>query len=306
MQLILGFRAAGVTLHAGIGRSQALRRAIGLLGPGDGFVWVGINGRFAVPWTTLRRRGVRTVYYQTEPIYLAAGAPCVRYNKSVGMVSKIDELWDFSHHNLEVCGGATARGGVDQPEGAPGRPQPPPSKGAKPLTIRLIPPGYMPTAHRVEGTSPALLFFGAIDATTGRGPCYYLLKRSLGEQLHQTYSVWNDSALMRVFERYDLYLNLHKRCAPGGPVTFRHALLLSAGKLVLSDRAHPRDEAEYAGMVRFVPQARLAEEYRAMVLGSDYRAEQRRAHERFRTRFQPEAIFHRAGVYRDWGLRLSS
>ena len=120
----------------------------------------------------------------------------MRYNKSVGMVSKIDELWDFSHHIIEVCGGATFRRDVDQASSALA----PQAHGERPLTVRHIPPGYMPTARRVEGTSSALLFFGAIDATTGRGPCYYLLKRALGEQLHQTYSAWNDSALMQILD----------------------------------------------------------------------------------------------------------
>ena len=39
-------------------------------------------------------------------------------------------------------------------------------------------------------------------------------------------------------------------------------LLLSAGKLVLSDRAHPRDEAEYEGIVRFAVHSQLEGLYR--------------------------------------------
>ena len=56
------------------------------------FVWVGIHGLERVPWGELRARGVRTVYYQTEPI-----GRCPFTN------STVDELWDFAWFNLEKC-----------------------------------------------------------------------------------------------------------------------------------------------------------------------------------------------------------
>ena len=46
-------------------------------------------------------------------------------------------------------------------------------------------------------------------------------------------------------------------------VTFRVARLLSAGRMVISERCHPRDEAEYEGMAR--PRAQM---HRAMPTGA--------------------------------------
>ena len=278
--LFTGFRDAGVDIRAGVGMTAERSSAIARLRQGDGFIWVGINGRFAQPWEDLRRRGVRLAYYQTEPIHRGRG-PCDRYNHTVGMVRKVDEIWDFSHHNLDLCGGT-----LDP-------------RDRRPLVVRYVPPGYIPTVPRLDGRSSALLFFGSISRTARRGPCYYQLKHELREQLQQTYSVWNESALAAVLGRYDIYLNVHKNCASGGPVTFRNALLLSAGKLILSDRAHPRDEAEFAGMVQFVPLADIGAAYRRLRT-HDVRAERQRAHALFQERFQPRDIFQRAGIYRDW------
>ena len=38
------------------------------LGVGDVLVWIGHCGHRIQPWRALRRRGVRVVYYQTEPL----------------------------------------------------------------------------------------------------------------------------------------------------------------------------------------------------------------------------------------------
>ena len=54
------------------------------------------------------------------------------------------------------------------------------------------------------------------------------------------------------------YLNLHKGCEAGGrsPVTFRTSRILSVprGGVILSERCHPLDEAEFRGM-HFMPAA---------------------------------------------------
>ena len=213
------------------------------------------------------------------------------YNVSIGVARKVDEIWDFSHSNIEHCNGPLVL--------------PPPTKGAPPerrhLTVRYVPPGFISSAQQVDGHSHALLFFGSIDATTGRSRCFYRLKRSLGAELQQTYSVWNDTGLERTLREHNLFLNIHKHCASGGPVTFRQSLFISHGKLILSDRAHPKDEAEYRGMMIFVELSQLESTYRRLVKNG-YRTEQRLAHKRFRLRFQPDQIMRRANVYRDFSI----
>jgi len=59
---------------------------------GDVFVWVGQLGQIEIPWKQLQARGVFTIYYQTEP------REACDLHRSDG----IDEVWDYSWHNIEV------------------------------------------------------------------------------------------------------------------------------------------------------------------------------------------------------------
>jgi hypothetical protein len=113
--------------------------------------------------------------------------------------------------------------------------------------------------------------------------------------------VWNESAFDALMGTSEVFLNLHKLCRKRHPVTFRNAVLLNAQKLIVSERAHCRDEAEYEGMIHFADFDALPALYERLV-ASDWRSAQRLAHERFATRFAPEALFRRAAIYRDWGL----
>ena len=270
--LIEGFRSSRPSLRTvvGVGSSRALQRELAALRRGDAFVWMGPRHKRAQPWPALRRRGVRTVYYQTEP-----GHHCEFLRRDV------DELWDYSWHNVDAC----ARIGRAAP------------------TLRFVPPGAVASAPApVAGNSTSLLFFGSTASWTGRERCFAALRRSLGDALVQTYAVWTDAGLAALLRQYDCFLNVHKNCERGhAPVTFRHALLLSAGKLLLSERAYPRDEAEYEGMVTFVDRDHIPREYRRLLARrAAWRADAARAYARFRRGFSPARLFARAGIFREW------
>ena len=319
--LLEGFRhaAADVEVLLGVGFTLAYHAAIGKLSNGDSLIWVGTNGKLSQPWRKLRQRGVRTVYYNTEPMH---DAPCDRYSDTV------DELWDFSYFNLEHCARATSK---------------------RPGTLRFIPPGYLRDRSSDFGSSSsssggggdgngngngngnggsggsdsggirgsagsssgvsghndprlALVFFGLLDRLHGqRRACYMRLKQHLGPRLVQRYDVWNASAFDHLMAHAEIFLNLHKFCNTRQPVTFRCAVLLNQRKLLLSEHAHCLDEREYAGMMTFVGVDELAAAYEGLV-ASDWRRLQRQAHERFAQRFAPKALFTRAAVYRDWEL----
>lgn len=121
----------------------------------------------------------------------------------------------------------------------------------------------------------------------------------------QVYSVWNVSAFAALMRHRQVFLNLHKQCERGhAPVTFRHALLLSHGKLILSERAHAGDEAEFAGLITFVPQESIAKELARLFASSPAelaRLITSRGAE-FRRRFDPFSIIERAGILADWRL----
>lgn len=93
--------------------------------------------------------------------------------------------------------------------------------------------------------------------------------------------------------------------ADDAQVTFRVAKLLNAEKLVLSERCHPRDEAEYEGMVLFLDNAsHIIERHRHVSQSGEWLALAQRASARFREHFRPSAVFRRAGIYQQFALKL--
>tara|TARA_B110001452_G_scaffold218494_1_gene190263 strand:+ start:1605 stop:2765 length:1161 start_codon:yes stop_codon:yes gene_type:complete len=317
--LLEGFRHARCATRAGVGFSLRYHRELARLSAGDTFIWVGINGVHSQPWAQLRRRRVRVVWYQTEPTHQYALDR-----------RKVDEIWDFSWHNMEAvtrrafpCTVRFVPPGYLHAAGALGGGSPaPPAPPAEPdahadAQLRSAPPehansgaggsstGGGPRTGNSDVTSDALLFLGAVQGVGKRERCWGELKRALGGSLQATYAAWDEGALARVLSRHDLFLNLHKGCESGhAPVTFRAARVLSAGRLLLSERAHPRDEAAYDGLITFAPLAELPAAYRALRATSDRRRLARGVFRNFTRRFAPRALFEAAGVYRDWRLRV--
>ena len=205
---------------------------------GDIFLWIGPVGSNAPPWRKLRERGVRTIYYQTEP-----------FDGCQLSGSQSDEVWEFSWHNIDACG--------------------PRLRLDPPLTLRYVPLGYnAPPAAESSGSSSAsappvtdgtekadLLFLGYPFYKSGRTRCYDRLRQKLGGRLNSTWSLWDSNAFsswwVSVGSRA-IHLNLHKSCESShNPVVFRTSLLLSRGASVISEHSYAKDEAEYNGLVHF-------------------------------------------------------
>lgn len=182
-------------------------------------------------------------------------------------------------------------------------------------TLRYLPPGYLPfvgsLAHPAvpaDGRSGRLVFLGWVHRSTGRVECWRSLQEAFGGRLLHNNSVWSGSALDELLRAHDVHLSLHRGCALGetpvgeAPVAaFRLSTLLSAGKRVLSQRGNAADEAEYAGIVRFAALSQMVASYEAVL--REGREERLRASRAFRSRFAPQRLMARAGVYRDWGIR---
>lgn len=282
--LVQGFRHAAVELVAGAGLTREYKRQLARLRPGDIFVWVGLNERLSQPWSGLGQRRVKRIYYQTEP---TPRHDCTHLTRPYKI--EVEEVWEFSHHNIEGCAKQT---------GAP--------------KFRFVPPGFLPPPRRSsplpDRTAPssALVFFGSLERWSGRWRCFEALKGQMGEALQQTYSVWNESALSAFLHRHDFFLNLHKGCERGhAPVTFRHALLLSAAKLVVSERCHPLDEDAYKGLITFAPQQEMASIHSswAKLPRQEVVARQQSIAAGFRRRFAPQRIFENAGIYKELHLQ---
>ena len=181
------------------------------------FVWVGVFGLHTVPWRNIRARGIRTVYYQTEP-----------EQRCVLTTSTVDEIWDFSWYNIKNCEG----------------------KHEAPV-LRYVPiarqdwvvPTVVPNL-----AANTLEFFGQ---KFYRGVCF--AKIDMRWKIKAEYNTWNELDFKRYLQHSSgIFLNIHKGCASTGPVTFRNSLLLSTNGVVISSRCHELDEKMYKGHILFV------------------------------------------------------
>ena len=301
-----GFRALEPTvphvLEVDLNASTMTIRSLGL-GVGDVLVWVASTALQRVPWEHLRSTGVYTVYYQSEPMGVGSSArsliPHKHREPTFCACASIhcDELWDFSLDNVDACRNATLPKGYEKP-----------LLRHVPLTATLD--EEAPKLLRQPDTANATLtFFGS--SHFGRGPCLRAIERDLKHPLLRVYDVFDASAYEQFLHRADsgLYLNLHKECVvnPSAehlthgarPVTWRNPKLLNARGLIISEPCYWRDEAEYAGLVDFVPLDKIGATAEALLCLS---AEQRLAlaiarYECFRARFHPLAIFLHAGIH---------
>ena len=280
--LELGFEAAqGINVTRGFFHSSQRNSPRSVpkgIGAGDIFIFVGMFTR-EIGWSQMGHLGVRRVFFQTEPVdncSSPAGLPIERR-------ALIVEIWDFSEHNLEKC------------RILPYRP-----------VLRHVPLGYIEGAAQASkprnGTGP--LFFFGNHLEPGRRRCCRALRLQLrAHNFVHRFDVFNDASFVsKVLNNYNVFVNIHKVCGdPHSPVTFRAAKILNAGKLLISERAHPHDEKQYDGVILFVDNITAA--YRRIVADGDWQARAAVGVAAFRRRFQPVDLFERAGIYADFGLR---
>lgn len=236
---------------------------------GDVYIWIGVEGNGMVPWAMLRGRGVYSIYYQTEPVFTCA------YSKK-----DVDELWDYSWRNIDAC---------DKRADKPGQ--------------RLIPPGFQEGVGRsIQSPGlPKLNFFGGPQY---RGACYdraIAIFKASNIQLVKEYGIWSDEAFARYIKSHGVFFNLHKNCeGDSAPVeAFRMACLLSAGAIVLSVHSFAKDEAQFKDLIDFAPMEAMVAQYNRIASMSQVQRQEisdRRAAS-FQEKFQPAAMFQRAGIY---------
>ena len=124
--------------------------------------------------------------------------------------------------------------------------------------------------------------------------------------------IWNLSAFAALCSRggVAVIVNIHKRCAQGElsqPFeAVRAAQVLGAGGLLVSQRAHPRDEAAFAGLVDFFTLEQLPGALAALLAEPDLDLRAAARSRDFRERFAPALIFQRAHFpHDDGGTRAS-
>jgi len=201
--------------------------------------------------------------------------------------TKVDELWDYSVHNLNLCNRTQARS-----------PQ-----------MRFIPPGLVsdsPRPTQRQRDPPKLLFLGSIgynsSAGSSRNACWARLKATLGEQLVHRFDIWSDAAFGNLLRNDDyIFLNIHRRC--GGDTVpleaFRLQKLLSAAQLVVSEHAQVKDEERYRGVISFAALQNIHATYQLLAsMNLDRRkALASRRYSTYSQRFTPDNLFRQAGAY---------
>lgn len=245
------------------------------------FVHIGAYNSQYAPWGPLRRRGVYNVYYQSEPL--------ASFQPPPQMAGNVTEHWDYSHKNMAVVHAAAS---AAMGQGAPHQ--------------RFVPVGSLPSPQAVvadDGRSHMAHAVFLVKATSGsRGDCFKYLRKHLGRRVVRVSGVWSAKALGELLRTHWLFLNIHKRCnlEGGQPLEPRVGMLVNAGAMVMSERAHPEDEAVFAGMpaVIFCNVSAVPREYKrlsALPVGERRRrvAESQRL---FAERWAPLRIMQRAGI----------
>jgi len=275
-----------------LGASEALER----LQHGDLFVHIGPHGAAEAPWLPLRRAGVRTVYYQTEPL---AERSC--WSGMMGAPTP-DEVWDYSWGNVMACRALQA-------SLRRARPNDTIDNALGEVVVRHLPPGHYLNCATDRGAdnrgAPLLAAVAKPEREAillgypffnGRRACYERVQRAAGNRLHAEWSLLSSGALDAWWNRRGrqaVHLHVHKHChAADGPApAFRFATLLSRGAAIVSQHCHPRDERLYAGLVQFGRVGELAPLLRNASRTSNA------IEARFRRRFRPARLLARAGVY---------
>ena len=275
---------------------------------GDLLVWVGVAGFNGVPWLELRKRNITTVYYNTEPLddcfgararhvsvtrgtFTSDGQQCIV--PSIGHVvhpAWVDEVWDYSAHNVAL--------GKRLSDAGP--------------RLRLVPPGAVAAANHVAHSRDnvaTLTFLGSVGANSvagaQRNACWKRLLAQLGPRLkHVGSGIATEADFASLAAESDqIFLNLHRRCddrTSSVPLErFRLQRYLSAGQLVVSEHAHPDDEAQLRGIVTFTNFSDIAHAFEKLANRSKAERIELSSHRRraFVTRCEPGGILKRAGGF---------
>ena len=265
---------------------------------GDMVIFVGevaVDSFASVCMSAAKWQGARCVLYWTEPRAL---------NRQ--LLITVHEVWFYSRRVLNL----TARSSSCSTSWCP--------------VFRYVPPGFVAceTGAWVDGppvvvSSPvdAVLFLGQLkQAADERKRTYRAIGQNplVGPRLRNRYDVWSsaDWARLAPHVRATAFLNLH-RLGPEAdqPIeAFRLSRLLSIGAVVVSQAASADDLAEYHGMLLVEPNIsapRWSAHIERLLFSSNSTAAltkwQASAYQRFRRRFLPAKILHRASV---WSTRV--
>ena len=297
--------------RVGVARAPGVREILESLRCGDIFIWIGRADLDAFARNDaqpeppadsklithrMRRRGVRTILYQTEPIGPATRGLVWSTSFCADETSPFVEIWDYSHANIK-------RYWDHCPVGV-----------TRPI-VRYVPPGVVPemTVKRADVIDNCVVngtgMLGNMNFPE-RVQYVRMLRSQAIQSLNASQGAFavrdgdgrNDyDALVRWLRQYCVQLNVHRfaKYPNSAFEPFRASTTVSAGSLLVSQQSDVDDQREYAGIVHFAdtPQAHGAEVARLVTLPDEERRALARARAKlFDEKFAPERIFANASI----------
>ena len=164
----------------------------------------------------------------TLPLLLFAPPPL----KDMVVLAFADELWDYSHSNLEIFAQA----------------QQVLCNGIANVTLRYIPPGYVPESWDIP--EPPTSSDGKVG-WLGNLRCDSMLGAWMREHWTPTHA-WGPENVARELRTHLVWGSMHQNehsCnfSTAALESFRLSQLLSSGRIVVSELSHVEDMAEYEG-----------------------------------------------------------
>lgn len=279
-----------VTAGSGFGDLGLFRGATLLLEKGDAFIFVGSASYNQAPWKELRARGVRLVYYNTEPLGCKQGI----------IPWPIDEWWDYSWANIDQCV-ATRKFQAGSRSGS-----------SDVVVARFFPPGLLkgsPLCRNFgrEGYGAGWAMLGRADASRARLGCFVQASTGLrrGNDFFEISHVWSNKSFRNLVESRRgplIFLSFHKNCGQRhAPFeALRASLLLSAGAILVSEWSYQKDMREYKGIVTFAPVGnalKYAASTPLRMAASERKRQAGEAHTAFRRRFNPRQLLEKASIW---------
>lgn len=218
----------------------------------------------------LKLQGVIVIYYNTD-----AGFEC-----ALTAADPVTEMWDYSHHNIDVC---------EESHNGP--------------TTRFVPPGYIgPNEPTVVTSGPvgSLMHLGHAWWRT----CWLQLYNHIPGELAFESSAWTDAAFQGILKHHSIFLNLHKgECGwERNPfAAARASRILSAGGILISEKAYGKDETAFGSVVNFTTFETIPTVYAnyQQMTSTAFDTERQRIAGIYQTNFAPSVIFANAGIYDD-------
>lgn len=226
----------------------------------DYFIYVGIYKVYDIDFLLLKNRGVKTIYFQSEPCPI--------------LTNDFDEIWDYSKKNIKINLSET-----------------------KLRYLPLICNKKLKKIYQKDSDNLKLLFIGGAPPRVpdSRPHKWSFLMSSdfLKDKLMSTYDVWNESDYENLISKdySSIFLNLNREGTTSLP-SCRITKLLCHKALIISEPVDKEDMELYEDLVFFCDLNQIEEKFRYLLSLNKFERQQiaDNIYEKFSERFSTKKI----------------